>query len=125
MSWHTWPVYGFGLIITDEREIEEFLKCNDAEETMYDFVNERNGTLMTSDECDSMSMSSIEDDSAYEENPYYAICFWTKRAPSVVNAPYESYEEIVEEFRSREDIRFPDDFDLRKHLGYFSCTMSG
>lgn len=129
MSYHTYPLYGFGLIISDEKEIDRLLEINGYTEEdgyynyIYDFASDNNGTVID-EEMDSPSYSPVDIKTGEPETrielPYGSICFYTEKGPRVLNAPYKSLKEIEKEFRKR--INLPEGFSVINHLGYFSAT---
>ena len=125
MSYTSYPVYGFGLILNEPEVAQKIAELNGYPD-VYEFATDREGRVI--DDWTSGATYKLIDEKGndtftreFEENP--CICFHSVRQPKILTPAYSSLEEIEKEFKSR--LKFPDDFNIKAHLGYFSLVEGG
>ena len=130
--YNTWACYGFGLVLSDEDEIRQILKVNypDKEEEiedwdiydMHEYFNQ--GSIADAD-CGDVDIRLVDDNEETIANisPDYALCLYAKHQPTATKAAYKNLDEYVEELKAM--MKWPDDFDFKKHIGYFSWVDFG
>ena len=102
------PVYGFGLAVIKEDEIEAIAELNGFEDDPC-AIWDTGGQYVTTDEGDFITVDFV-DGTHHEELPY-AAWWYAKKQPKAFECAYANCDEVVKEFETG-DIKFPPEFDF-------------
>ena len=125
MSFHYYPNYGLGLILTDS-EVTEFAKHNSIEdEDLLDFVLDQGFSHFNDEESDTLECFMLSPKK--EEYPSEMLFIYAEKQPQndPFNPAYKSITDLADEFRKRYHEFFPEDFDYEAHLGWFNAVNWG
>lgn len=128
MSYHIWPVTGYGLIYQRSEELKDITKLyheNDDDFSEYDLMDI--GANVVDEECDSKFSVDLNNENE-KDDPW--IWFSCKKAVSPLRQAYASWQEMANEFVDEysETLKLPpvDNKDWwLKHLGYIEYTQGG
>ena len=125
MSYTSYSVHGFGLILYEPEVAQKIAELNGYPD-VYELATDREGRVV--DDWSAGATYKLIDERGndtftreFEEAP--CVCFHSVRQPKILTPAYSSLEEIEKEFKAR--LKFPDDFDIKAHLGYFSLVEGG
>lgn len=125
MSMNNWPEYGIGLVFTDE-EIPPFVKAMGYEDE-FDLIESKETDdhmwrYYNDDAMEGMSFSSFTED--YCTEPEAMLVIWAKESMDPFRAAYPGgIQELVIEYRNMLGSQLPADFDWKRHIGEFSCSV--
>lgn len=123
MSMHTWPVYGFGIVVTDADEMQEIAELNGFENPCE--LADIGGFYFCMDDCDGINVVYTADEKEWHDGEYDCmLAFYAEKQPKAFSTAYANAEAVVEEFKNGE-VKFPDDFDFDAHIAHFSCAQCG
>lgn len=140
MSFHTFAVYGTGLVLTDT-DVTDFLNSDriqrladtpiakpyhitESPENFTEFFNETFDTDIChyyDESADSKTFINIHNDGQEVENQM--LIFNLKKTPTLFATAYHDIDEIIAELKEAQIINFlPENFDFPSHIGYFNCV---
>lgn len=128
MSMRSYPIYGFGLVLTTDKskdEIEDFVSRTEFED-VYEFVDDVDSATVQFYDAEEFAVTNFSscvrgaDMNDFEEQDM--LVFWAEKQPDAFKPAYASKEEAVEEFKGKYGKYFPEDFDWLGHIGYFSAV---
>lgn len=125
MNSNYYPIYGFGLIIPDYDTAKKIASLNGYSDSdgnndrLMEFICDH-GVLL--DEETYNPSTEYLDGTMPDDTTDFVVCLDAKQPDPFKNV-YESHDEVADEFRKQ--FRFPDGFDVKRHIGWFSGVMHG
>ena len=126
MSYHIWPVTGYGLIYQGGEELKDILKhFSEDVDDEYDLLDI--GANVVDEECDGKFSTNLDGENEHED-PW--IWFPCKKRVSPTHQAYSSWEEMAQEFLDNysDTLKLPP-LDNKEwwlqHLGYVEYTHGG
>lgn len=126
MSYHIWPVTGYGLIYRGSEELKDITKLYDEEDfSEYDLIDI--GGNVIDESCDGKFSTNFKGEKELND-PW--IWFSCKKEVSPLKKAYSSWKEMAQEFIENysETLNLPPIKDKdwwMKHLGYVEYTQGG
>lgn len=129
MSYHVWPVTGYGLIYHGNEELKDITKIFDEDEnedfSEYDLIDV--GGNVIDPECDGKFSTNLDGKNELDD-PW--IWFSCRKCASPLRQAYSSWQEMAQEFIDNysDSLKLPpineEDWWL-KHLGYVEYVQGG
>lgn len=129
MSYHVWPVTGYGLIYQGSEELKDITKLFDeyADEDFSEYDLQDVGANVIDEECDGKFSTNLDGENELDD-PW--IWFSCKKRVSPTHQAYSSWQEMAQEFIDN----YSDTLNLPplnkkewwlRHLGYVEYTQGG